>query len=58
MSEIQIFEIPCGQGGLNYSQTISKFPIEDLSYCDNVTYEDDTWQKEGGGNKEKHYCYY
>lgn len=51
MNEIQIIEVPCGQGGLNYSQAISDYPTEDLRYCDNITYEDDTWQKDGGATK-------
>lgn len=50
-SDIQIIEIPCGQGGLNYSKSISGYPVQDLRYCDNLTYEDDTWQKEGGATK-------
>ncbi len=51
MNEIQILEIPCGKGGLNYSRTISDFPVQDLQYCENITFEDDTWQKEGGASK-------
>ena len=51
MNEVQIVEIPCGQGSLNYSQAISDYPKEDLRYCDNLTFEDDTWKKEGGATK-------
>ena len=51
VSDIQIIEIPCGRGGLNYSKAITDYPVEDLRYCDNLTFEDDTWQKEGGCTK-------
>ena len=51
VANIQIVEIPCGQGGLNYSKSVGDFPVNDLRYCENLTYEDDTWQKEGGCTK-------
>lgn len=51
MNEIQVIEIPCGIGGLNFSRAISEFPPEDLRYDENQTFADDTWQKEGGATK-------
>lgn len=51
MDKVQILEIPCGSGGLNSLDTIGKYPIEDLRLAENLTYEDDTWRKEGGSSK-------
>lgn len=51
VNQLQVIEIPCGAGGLNYSRAVSGFPITDLRYCENLTFEDDTWQKEGGADK-------
>ena len=49
--QVQIVEIPCGQGGLNSSELISNYPITDLKTAENLSYEDDTWRKEGGASK-------
>jgi hypothetical protein len=51
VANLQLVEIPCGQGGLNYSKSVGDFPIQDLRYCENLTFQDDTWQKEGGCTK-------
>jgi len=43
--------IPCGKGGLNSMETVGEFPVEDLLHAQNLTFEDDTWQKEPGAAK-------
>jgi len=50
-AEVLTLEIPCSTGGLNSMQTIGNFPVEDLRTAENLTYEDDTWRKEGGSAK-------
>lgn len=50
-SRIQRVEIPCGQGGLNGTRDLSRFPLTDLTVADDVTYEDGTWRKDGGAVK-------
>ncbi len=51
IGNIQYLEIPCGFGGLNATRMTSRFPIEDLLTAENLTFEDDTWQKRGGTTK-------
>lgn len=48
---LQVIEIPCGQGGLNASNSFGNYPITDLATAEGLTFVDDTWQKEGGATK-------
>jgi len=43
--------IPCGQGGLNASRSPSRVRDIDLLSVESLTYEHDTWQKDGGAAK-------
>jgi hypothetical protein len=51
LGDVQVVEIPCGKGGMNYSKAVIDFPIEDLRDSENCTFEHGTWEKEGGATK-------
>jgi hypothetical protein len=43
--------IACGQGGLNASKSPDLVRDTDLTAMNSITFENDTWQKEGGATK-------
>lgn len=51
MRNLDSVEIPCGQGGLNASKSPYVLRDTDLVYTESLTYEHDTWEKEGGAVK-------
>lgn len=51
MRNLTTLSIVCGQGGLNSSQSPDVMRDSDLIDVQSITYEDDTWKKEGGATK-------
>ena len=51
MRNLQRLQIPCGLGTLNRSKSPIEVQNEDLIATEALTYEDDTWRKEGGAAK-------
>src|SRR3990167_8772345 len=49
--DLQVLEIPCGQGTLNGSKSLSNVQSGDLTAVESITSEHDTWQKDGGASK-------
>ena len=48
---ISILTVPCGAGGLNGSSSLTLVDIAELRQALNLSYESDSWQKEGGASK-------
>ena len=48
---IKALTIPCGAGGLNGSASLSSVDIAELRTALNLSFEADSWQKEGGASK-------
>lgn len=51
MRSLQTLSIVCGQGGLNTSKSPDVVRDVDLTVVESITYEDDTWKKDGGAAK-------
>ncbi len=51
MRNLESIEILCGQGGLNSSGSPALVADTDLVEVESITYEDDTWKKDGGATK-------
>ena len=51
MRRLQTLNIPCGQGGLNASRSPSRVRDIDLVALESLTFEHDTWEKDGGASK-------
>lgn len=51
MRDLDKLSIKCGQGGLNTSKSPDVVPDTDLIAVESLTYEDDTWKKDGGAVK-------
>lgn len=51
MRRLKTLNIPCGQGGLNASRSPSRIRDIDLISLDSLTFEHDTWEKDGGAVK-------
>lgn len=51
MRRFQSLSIQCGQGGLNASKSPDVVRDHDLTAVESITYEDDTWKKDGGATK-------
>ena len=48
---VKTINIPCGAGGLNGSASLSLVDITELRSALNLSFEADSWQKEGGATK-------
>ena len=51
MRALQTLNIPCGQGGLNASRSPTRIRDIDLVSLESLTFEHDTWEKDGGASK-------
>lgn len=51
MRNLETLSIVCGQGGLNSSESPDVVRDTDLTAVESITYEDDTWKKDGGAIK-------
>lgn len=51
MRRLQTLNVPCGQGGLNASRSPSRIRDIDLISMASLTFEHDTWEKDGGAAK-------
>ncbi len=51
MRDLETLSIVCGQGGLNSSESPDVVRDTDLTSVESITYEDDTWKKDGGATK-------
>jgi hypothetical protein len=49
--DLQPLEIPAGLGGLNRMKNLAQVPRTDLTMVEALTFENNTWQKEGGASK-------
>lgn len=48
---VRMINIPCGSGGLNGSASLSLVDLTELREARNLSFEADSWQKEGGASK-------
>ncbi|MDI6721818.1 MAG: hypothetical protein QMD85_05470, partial [Candidatus Aenigmarchaeota archaeon] len=48
---VKTITIPCGAGGLNGSPSLTLVDITELREALNLTFDSDSWQKEGGASK-------
>src|SRR3990167_70881 len=51
MRALQTLNVPCGQGGLNASRSPTRIRDIDLVSLESLTFEHDTWEKDGGASK-------